>query len=230
MSVQSHEVSGGDALADIPDHIPDNAATPPDGRSGLVNTVLKNLFFFGAVFGGFYAVETGYFSNDRTSRHEWNEMERLKEKGKAVKVYEADFSKTKIDPTIQLPEGRWGYYNGASADTTRVDGGHLVLNYTSAWIGSEFRHTAFKPNGVYRVTFEAKVETEPAAILMRNRQMDLMREEISTTDGTFKTFSYVYVAPGGSLDQVRIIFMPDNRKQPKGKMTVRKFLIERLEG
>jgi hypothetical protein len=207
------------------------ALAPSAARSaGFVKTLLKNLFFFAAVIGSYVAVETGYFSSDRTSRREWNEMERLKDKGKPTKAYEADFTKVKIDPTVTMAEGYWDYYNGATGDTVSIADGNLILNYTSAWIGSEFRHTKFVPNGIYRITLEAKVDGEPAAILMRNRQLDLLREEIPVTDGSFKTFTYHYVAPVGSRDKVRLIFMPDKRSEPKGKMTVRKFLIERLEG
>lgn len=204
-------------------------AIPAASRLALASTILKNLLFFGVVFGTWYAIETGYFSADRTLRSDWMEMERLKEKGKPVKAYEADFSRITLDGRGQ-PEGFWAFYNGATAPTVVVEGGNLVLSYSAPWIGSEFRHTAYEPRAVYRVTIEAKVEGEPAAILMRNRQLDLMRNPIPVSDGQFKTFTYHYVAPGGRLDQVRVIFMPDNRTEPKGKMTVRKFIIERLEG
>jgi hypothetical protein len=194
-----------------------------------MSVLLKNLFVFGTLIGGYAAVETGYFSNDRTSRSQWNTMEQLKAKGKPRVVYEADFSKDLL-ATGKSPEGFWTYYNGATRDTVAIADKALVLNYTTAWIGSEFRHTEFAAHGVYRVTVEAKVEQESAAILMRNRQLDLMREEIPVSGGDFKTYTYHYVAPGGAYDQVRVIFMPDNRQTPKGRMTVRKFRIEKLEG
>lgn len=198
-------------------------------RFGLLGTLLKNIFFFTVVIGSWIAVDTGYFSNDRTSRGEWNELERLKAKGQAKTVYEADFAKVRIDGP-PIAEGDWKFYNGASGDTVKIEDGALVLNYSSAWIGSEFRHALFVPKGVYRVTIEAKVEEEPAAILMRNRQLDLMREQVPVTNGDFKSFTYHYVAPDGGRDRVRVIFMPDNRGEPKGRMTVRKFVIQRLEG
>lgn len=204
-------------------------ASPQASRLALAGTVLKNLLFFGILVGAWYAIETGYFSADRTIRGDWTEMERLKEKGKPVKAYEADFSKVAIDGS-KLPEGFWAFYNGATAPTVVIEGGNLVLNYSAPWIGSEFRHTTYLPRAVYRVTIEAKVEGEPAAILMRNRQLDYMRNPIPVTGGEFKTYSFHYVTPGGRFDQVRLIFMPDNRDKPAGKMTVRKFKIERLEG
>ena len=79
------------------------------------------------------------------------------------------------------------------------------------------------------MTIEAKVETEPAAVLMRNRQLDLMREVIPVSDGTFQTYIFHYVAPNGRYDQVNLIFMPDGRNNVQGRMTMRKFRIERLE-
>lgn len=206
-----------------------SAAPPRDPKSSAIKTLLKNALVLGGLAGAYAAVETGYFSNDRTSRREWNEMERLKEKGKPISVYEANLRNVRINADAS-PEGGWGFYNGATDATVAVLNGELVLNYTSAWIGGEFRHTTFQPGTVYRLTIEAMVEKEPAAILMRNRQLDLMREQIPVTDGEFKTFRFHYVTPGGSLDRVRLILMPDNRGSPKGKMTVRKFKIERLEG
>jgi hypothetical protein len=205
-------------------------APPSAQTAGLIGTVIKNVVIFSLLLGSYFAVETGYFSSDRTQRRHWNEMESLKQgKGKVTKAYEADFTKAKIDPLSGGPEGYWDFYNGATADTAQIADGALVLNYTSAWIGASFRHTGFAPYGIYRVTMEAKVENEPAAILMRNRQLDLMREQIPVSDGAFKTYTFFYVAPAGSRDRVSVIFMPDNRDTPKGRMTVRKFLIERLE-
>jgi hypothetical protein len=203
---------------------------PVKKAAGLIGTMVKNVVVLGLLVGSYFAVDTGYFSSDRTQRRHWNDLESLKQgKAKVTKAYEADFAKVKVDPLAGTSEGYWDFYNGATADTVKIEDGALVLNYTSAWIGANFRHTGFVPYGIYRVTMDAKVENEPAAILMRNRQLDLMREQIPVSDGAFKTYTFYYVAPAGSRDRVSVIFMPDNRGQPKGRMTVRKFLIERLE-
>lgn len=194
----------------------------------LVRALLKNVVFFGIVLGGYWAVHTGYFSSDRVVRAKWMTMERLKEKGRATKVYETSFDKDVLAPGAGTEQGYWSFYNGATSDTASVVNGALEVRYTTAWIGAVFYHTAFEPDGIYRVTFEAKVEQEPAAFLMRNRVLDYLREPVPVTDG-FKTFSHVYAAPGGPRDHVRLIFMPDGRQKVSGRITIRKFTIERLQ-
>lgn len=204
------------------------AGTEPRRRGGALRTLLKNVVALTGIAGTWLAVETGYFSNDRTSRVEWNEMERLKAKSTPRIVYEASFNERSLADRSS-PVGFWDFYNGATAETASIENGALEVRFTATWIGAYFRHLAFQPNGVYRVRFEARVEEQPGAILMRNRQLDLMREQIPVTGGEFKEFSHVYVAPGGRWDHVRVIFIPDARNDAKGRMTIRKFRIEKLE-
>jgi hypothetical protein len=196
-------------------------------RGGARATLAKNLLVLTVLAGGYLAVETGYFSNDRTSRAQWDRMERLKREGKGRTVYETRFESDLLDGR-RSSAGYWSFYNDADKETASIADGTLELRYTYAWIGAQFRHTAFAPHGIYRVTVEAKVEEQPAAILMRNRQLDLMREKMPVTDGAFKDMSFVYVAPGGRLDQVNVIFMPDAPQDVKGRLTVRKLRIEQL--
>ncbi len=202
------------------------AEAAPEPKS-LVKVLLKNAFALFVVGGFFYGLETGYLSNDRTSRTESNEMDRLKA-GKGATVYEAVFDRDLIN--VRLPEGVWDFYNGASSDTVSFADGVLDVRYSSSWVGVQFRHLKSEPSRHYRVRLEAKVEEQAGAILMRNRQLDLMREEIPLSNGEFKEFTFHYTAPGGSLDQVNVIFMPNEPEQVKGRMTIRRFRIEMLGG
>lgn len=195
---------------------------------GWLNALLRNVLAFVVIGGTWAAVETGYLSNDRTPRAMWAEIERLKPKeGRAV--YEANWQTHNLGHGGN-PTGYWDFYNGATADTASITSQGLDVRYTSAWIGAYFRHLAFEPGKVYRVRFEAAVEGQPGAILMRNRQLDLLREQIPVTNGSFKEFTVYYATPGGRYDQVKVIFIPDPPEHVSGKMTIRKFRIEKLDG
>lgn len=125
--------------------------------------------------------------------------------------------------------GLWDLYNNARPETVTIEDGALVMKYSLAWLGVHFDHKAFEAKKLYRVRFEAKVDGEPAAILMRNRQLDYMRERLPTTGGAFKEFTADFAAPAGQFDKVNVIFMPDGRGKVSGSLTIRKFRIERLE-
>lgn len=188
--------------------------------------IIKNIAFFGLVAGVLLAMETGYFAGDRTPRAQSVALEALaKAPGKVV--FEPKIDKDSPARTDQA-DGVWKLYNGANPDTLSVDGSALVMRYAIAWLGVYFDHKAYEPHGLYRVRFEAKVENEPAALLVRNRQLDLMRQQIPVTGGTFKEFKADYAAPGGRLDQVRLILMPDGREKVNGSISIRNVRIERL--
>lgn len=199
------------------------------GGIGWQTAVARNVFVV-ALFGGLWlALETGYFSNDRTPRVLDDLQERLKKSPRGDVVFEAQWKPDLLVDRRQ-PEGFWDYYNGADPDTVSVTADGLKVKYTEPWIGVYFRHLKFKPSTVYRVVFEANVEGQPAAILMRNRQLDLLREAIPVTNGEFKEFNAHYVTPGGAWDQVSVIFMPDEKGDVQGELTIRKLRIERLGG
>lgn len=200
-----------------------------DRRAGWPSAILRNALAVVVAGGTWLAIETGYFSNDRTPRVLWEKMERLKSKPKGEIVYEASWQPD-IFANRDKTTGYWDYYNGATKDTAALTADGLQVRYTAPWIGAYFMHRAFEPNTIYRVVLEAKVEDQPAAILMRNRQLDLLREEIPVTGGEFKEFTTHYVSSGGRYDQVRLIFMPNLRRNVKGRITIRKLRIEKLNG
>ncbi|MFM9941110.1 MAG: hypothetical protein ACKVP7_16640 [Hyphomicrobiaceae bacterium] len=220
---ETGSISHSDVVASAGWH---TTAVNPASVSWL-GTILKNVFVLFVVAGSWLALETGYFSNDRTSRAEWDEMERLKVAGKAKLAYETSFDRNVLGEWGP-GQGYWDFYNGATSETAAVANGSLEVRYTEPWIGVSFAHTGYAADRAYRVQIEAKVEEQAGAILMRNRQLDLMREKIPVTNGEFKPMTFYYVAPGGRLDQVRVIFMPDEPSDVKGKMTIRKFRIEQL--
>lgn len=187
----------------------------------------KNLFALGVIGGCVLAYETGYFSNDRISRADWVTLYEFPKNRAGTPVYDAVFSADTLKKHDAA--GTWDIYNGAQPSTVTFDGGAMAMKYSLAWLGVYFDHTAFVPKALYRVRFEAKVDNEPAAILMRNRQLDYMRTRLPTTGGDFKEFTAEYAAPAGRYDQVKVIFMPDGRGKVSGSLTIRKFRIERLE-
>jgi hypothetical protein len=189
--------------------------------------ITKNLVFFGLVLGTYLAIETGYFSNDRTSRGQWTALQAAAQSAGRDVVYEAKFDKDTLSRQDQ-PDGRWTPYNGARPETLSVEGDALVVQYSLAWLGVAFKHLTFEPSALYRVRFEARVEDEPAALLMRNRQLDLLRQTLPVTGSTFKEFTADYAAPGGRLDQVHLIVMPNGRQKVSGRISIRNFRIERM--
>lgn len=200
-------------------------ASHPGGR--LVRTLAKNLFALGLLGGLVMAYQTGYFSNDRISRGDWNILASFPKSHQGRVVYDAKFGPDLLKRVDAA--GAWDVYNGARPDTVTLTDGALEMKYSLAWLGVYFNHKAFEAKAHYRVRFEAKVDGEPAAILMRNRQLDYMRQQVPTTGGAFKEFTADFAAPAGNFDQVRIIFMPDGRGKVSGALTLRKFRIERLE-
>lgn len=222
--ISLHDMAQDQARADI------EPTRSRDGSSiGWQTTVARNVFVAALVGGLWFALETGYFSNDRTPRALDDLQEQLKKSPRGDVVFEAQW-KPGLLADRSLPEGFWDYYNGADKDTVSVTADGLKVTYTEPWIGAYFRHLKFRPSTVYRVVFEANIEGQPAAVLMRNRQLDLLREQIPVTSGEFKEFTAHYVTPGGALDQVRVIFMPDGKKDVQGAVTIRRLRIERLGG
>jgi hypothetical protein len=204
------------------------ATSQPTRVRQPLKIIAKNVFALSLVGACALAYETGYFSADRIVRRDWVALDAYPKDRPGKVVFDATFS----PDLLQLRDekaGSWNLYNGAAPATLSVEGGAMRMTYALAWLGVYFDHKGFEPKALYRVRFEAKVDGEPAAILMRNRQLDYMREQIPTTGGAFKEFVVSYAAPAGRWDQVKIIFMPDGRGKVSGALTIRKFRIERLE-
>ncbi len=205
-----------------------SVATAVSYRRWLLRAAAKNATVLGVVSGVVLAHETGYFSRDRIARADWMALYEWPKNRQGKLAYQVTFTPDLMKRGDD-PGGAWELYNNARPETVSIDGGALTMKYSLAWLGFNFNHKAFQPKALYRVRFEAKVEGEAAAVLMRNRQLDYMRERLPTTGGEFKEFTADYAAPAGRFDQVKVIFMPDGRSAVAGALTIRKFSIERLE-
>jgi hypothetical protein len=204
----------GSAVAD-----PDNTGR----RFSLFGILWKNILALTVGVGIWLALDTGYFSPDRPTRDQWDRIEKAKGKPGLKVAYEANFAQNRIDREAKRATA-WGPYNGATDRTVQFQVDGVTINYEdAAWLGAVFRFDGFQAGGVYRVTFDAKIEGEPGAILVRNKQLDLTREQIPTGRGMHSVY---FAAPPGSRDRVFVIFMPDGRKEPKGSMTITSFKIE----
>lgn len=200
------------------------SATDDGGSRSPVRMIVKNAAFL-ALAGGFWlALQTGYFSPDRPTRNQWEKLELAKKRPGGTLVYQSDFSVEK--PGAATLTGTWGYYNNATNTTVTFGPSDIKINFQkAAWLGAVYHMTAFQPGAIYRVTMLGTVETEPGAMLVRNRQLDLTRKQIPVGS---QPFVAEFVAPPGRFDRVQIVFMPDNRGEPKGRMTITSMKIERL--
>lgn len=195
-------------------------------RDGLPwSTILKNAVFFAVVIGAWLALETGYLSPDRPTRSQWEQNEKAKTLNAGVLVYEADFGRERPG-TAKSKAAYWGYYNGATPGTVEYDSGGVTVNYSGVpWIGAALHFPGYEPGRIYRITVERDVQGEPGAIIVRNRQLDLMRARVATGTGTF---AMQFVAPRGSRDRVVVALIPDNPDKPEGSMRITSLKIERL--
>jgi hypothetical protein len=203
--------------------VPGEIAAEPARNMGV--TVAKNLFALAVAVSIWLAINTGYFGPDRPTRPQWARLEKAKTLQVDALTYQADFTRIKAgEPT---PSGIWTRYNGATPSTTEFNSDGIGINYAnSAWLGAAFRLSSFVPDRIYRITFQANTDTEPAAILVRNRQMDMHRESIPVGN---KQHVVHFMSPTAPMDQTQVIFMPDGRSQPKGKFTLTSLKIELLK-
>jgi hypothetical protein len=196
-----------------------------DAQRVLPLAVLKNCVLLAAAGGTWFGLEYGYFSPDRPTRAQWEKLESVKAAPQGALVYQSNFANEKPGEEGKGP-GYWGSYNGATLSTVQFDSGGVTVNYKdAAWLGAVFRLVAFEPGKIYRVTMQGSVEGEPAALLVRNRQLDLTRVQIPVGSAPFAA---EFVAPPGKLDRVFVIFMPDGQSDPKGSLRITSVKIERL--
>ncbi len=195
------------------------------GKVRILPAIVKNIAVFAIIGCAWLGLETGYFSPDRPTRNQWELLERAKAKAAAAVIYQSNFALEKPGETGHQA-GYWSRYNGATVSTVRFDPTGITINFDkAAWLGAVYRFAAFEPKAIYRVTMTGSVENEPAAMLVRNRQLDLMRQRIPVGTAPFVA---EFVAPPGGLDRVDVVFMPDNRNNPKGTMKITSVKIERL--
>lgn len=175
---------------------------------------------------GWLALDTGYLSPDRPTRDQWERLEKAKSAKSSEVVYKADFGREQPGPP-RPGQTHWGFYNGATVSTVRYDADGVTVKYNGVpWIGAALHVAGFEPGGIYRLVFEREVMDESAAVLVRNRQMDLVREEIPEGDGTF---AVEFVAPQGRRDQIVVAFIPNGRSKPHGSLRITKLRLERIK-
>lgn len=201
--------------------------SPSRSEGSLLAVVTKNLVVLAILVGGWLALDTGYLSPDRPTREQWEEIERAKTAAAGTVVYQSDFS-VETPGVARQPAGYWGFYNGATVSTVQFDPGGVTVKYGGTpWIGAAMHFTRFEPGRIYRITLVGEVSGEAAALIVRNRQMDLLRREIPVGAGTHKI---EFAAPRGSMDRVTLAFIPDNRDKPQGSLRITSLRIERIEG
>lgn len=196
------------------------------GGTPMIKAILKNVLAVLVVGGHWYAIQTGYFSPDRPTRDQWERLEQVKKLPAGKLVYQSNFA-TETPGGGRSEVGSWGYYNGATVSTVTYDPAGVTVKYGGTpWIGAKFDLAQFEAQKIYRVTIDRLVEGEPAAVIIRNRLMDLERAQIPVGSGPFKV---EFVAPRGGRDQIVIALIPDNRSKPQGTLRVTSLKIERLE-
>lgn len=172
------------------------------------------------------ALDTGYLSPDRPTRAQWERLEKARQAKDGTVVYEADFARDGPGGG-KSSAGSWGFYNGATTATVKYDASGVTITYGGTpWIGAVLTFRAYEPGRLYRVTVERTATGEPGALLVRNRQLDLVRSAIPVGTGPF---AVEFVAPPGRLDRVDVAFIPDNRTKPAGSLRISAAKIERLE-
>ena len=193
--------------------------------SGSLGVVLKNAGVLAFAAFAWLALDTGYFTPDRPTRAQWEKLQKAKSIAPKQLIYQSDFSKEKPGERAS-PIGTWGPYNAATKHTITFDQAGFTINFrNAAWLGAVFEFAAYEARTIYRVTIEREGEGEPAALLVRNRQMDLIRQQIPVGKGAF---SVEFLSPRGGRDRAYIILMPDNPGKPQGRLRVSSMKIERI--
>ncbi len=203
------------------------ASSAKAGLAGVWVTpaIVRNVAFAVIAGGAWIGFESGYFSPDRPTRAQWELLEQAKKKPARALVYESNFALEKPGE-LGNGVGYWGHYNGATLSTVQFEPSGININYKdAAWLGAVYRLVNFEPRAIYRVTMIGEVRTEPAALLVRNRQIDLQRLQIPVGSAPFAT---EFAAPSGRADHIYVIFMPDNPTDPKGSLRITSVKIERV--
>jgi hypothetical protein len=189
----------------------------------LPGLVVKNALALLALAAGVFGLQTGYFSPDRPSRPQWERIEAAKNLASGQLVYTSDFSTEKItaDPTSV-----WGFYNGASPQSVTADKSGIVIGYNNQpWIGARLQAPSLEPGAIYRISVEADAVTEPGALIVRNRQLDLTRQQLPLGKAVTQIH---FAAPPGRLDRVILAFIPDGRSRPNGSLKIISVKLERM--
>jgi hypothetical protein len=186
---------------------------------------IKNVAVLAFAAAAWLAIDTGYFGPDRPTRPQWARLQKASALSVDRVTYRADFGTVKID--VPVAGGTWGRYNFATPETTEFDATGVTVNYQgAAWLGASVRLASYVPDRIYRITFDAEVEGQPGAILVRNRQMDIHREQIPIGK---KQHVGHFLSPNGARNEATVIFMPDDGTDPKGKLRITSFKIELLK-
>lgn len=202
-----------------------NSTVAASGGAWRASLIAKNTLFAVVAGGAWLGLETGFFSPDRPTREQWEMLEKAKTRPAGSVVYQSNFALEKLGEA-SIGSGYWGLYNGATSSTVQLDRQGITVDYDkAAWLGAVFRLVNFEPRAIYRVSLKGEVHTEPAAMLVRNRQLDLRRETIPV--GT-APFTMEFAAPAGRADRVYVIFMPNSAQDPKGSLRISSLKIERV--
>jgi hypothetical protein len=208
-----------------------SSAVPMDGLAGrseragrlAVRAVLKNALAIAVVAAIVAAAQTGYLSPDRPTRAQWDGISRAKSLAAGQTVFESDFGKARIGSG---PGSPWDYYNGATANSVTSDESGVTVTYIGiGWIGARLDVERLEPGAIYRISVEAETTGQPGAIIVRNRQRDLVRERIPVGRGTTRAH---FAAPPGRFDKVIAAFIPDAASDPQGSMKILSVKIERM--
>lgn len=187
-------------------------------------TFLKNAVVLALAVAFYFGLESGYFSPDRPTRSQWDRLQSAEAKPAETVVYAGDLRGVKPGVVVG---GNWGRYNSATEQTTAFTPEGIKVDYNdAAWLGAVFDLATYTADRIYRITFDVDAKEQPAAIIVRNRQMDLVRELIPVGRSSQ---SVHIVTPRGNGDRVRIIFIPDARSNPKGQMTITSLKIEAVK-
>jgi hypothetical protein len=193
--------------------------------SRIGRMLAKNIAALAAIAGIWTALEAGYIAPDRPTRAQWVEIEKAKSKPAGQLVLQTDFRTARIGTGAASP---WGYYNGATADTVGSDETGVTVDYQGvAWIGARLDLGALEPGAVYRLSVEAVTTGQPGAVLVRNRQRDLVRERILVGRRTAITH---FAVPPGRFDTLLVAFIPDAPSNPRGSMKILNVKMERMGG
>jgi hypothetical protein len=190
-----------------------------------LTVLLKNVVFVAAAAGIWLALQTGYVSPDRPTRAQWTEYGKARSELAGQVVLQTDFKVARIDSG---PNSPWGYYNKATSGTVTSDESGVTVHYKgTAWIGAQLDIGVLRPGAVYRISIVRDVVEQPGAVLVRNRQRDLVREVLPVGKGTTVTH---FIAPPGKFERLLIAFIPDARSNPQGSMKILSVKVERMGG
>lgn len=190
--------------------------------------IVKNLIVLGLVAVLYTALETGYLYSEHPTLSDRERLARLMDRSPVVTEYATEFLVDRRGDR-HGNAGVWSQIAAPDVGHGASWNGELQVALSGVGApGAIFHFVRYRPGAVYRVTLKAEIDGHAVALVVRNRSHEIARASSAPCEVQPCEITLSFLAPYGSLDLVKIALMLEAIPGLGGRMSVRRFQIERL--